>query len=372
MSRSIANDHRATQTRPLPLILPMPRSSHWVVTAPSPWVAVDPVFGAQCVAFYRSVRFTLLALIAFLAGPRTMRAGRTERATEIGSLTRLPQPQANSSASEQSARRTFPRSFSCKAGHNDHANGATALAADTPRREMLQLTVERTHAPPAQSSRIASCLFCKFLPNLSVAGRMAFIVDVPKRDSFYLLIKRTHAPPAGSPPAALQYTSLDRFVQLSLPSLLIPHKSLARTTFFDPSAFAVDVPRLKTPPHAIKRAHAPPAPYRSGQFSSLSFDRAWLSPRSLDGLSNGTLPPGKAENFSYSSSDRAYPATATFRPKPDRPVSPLPPTFLPTTLVSSTAQKCAAAVANRSVFSNLPAFPLRSTFQHQENSDVRF
>ena len=119
MSRSIANDHRATQSRSLSLILPMPRSSHWVVSAPSPWVAVDPVFGAQCVAFYRSVRFTLLALIAFLAGPRSMRAGRTERTTEIGSLTRLPQPHANASASEQSARRAFPRCFSRKPAHND-------------------------------------------------------------------------------------------------------------------------------------------------------------------------------------------------------------------------------------------------------------
>jgi hypothetical protein len=338
MSRSIANDHRATQARPLLLILPMPRSSHWAVTAPSPWVVVDPVFGAQCVAFYRSVRLTLLALIAFVAGPRSMRAGRTERAAENGSLTRLPQPQANSSASEQSARRTSPRSFSCKAGLNDYPNGATALAGDTPRREMLQLTVERTHAPPAQSSRIASCLFCKFLPNLSVAGRMAFIVDVPKRDSFYLLIKRTHAPPAGSPPAALHCTSFDRSVQLSLHSLLIPHKSLAGPTFVDASGIAVDAPRPKTPPHEIKRAHSPPAPYRSGRFSSLSFDRARLSPCSLDGLSNGSLPPGNAENSSYTSRDRAYPATATIRPNPDRPVSPLPPTFFPTTLVSSTAR----------------------------------
>jgi hypothetical protein len=292
------------------------------------------------VAFYRSVRFTLLALIAFLAGTRSMRAGRTERATEIGSLTRLPQPKANSSASERWAQRTFRRSFSCKPRNNDD-NGATALAGDTPRREMLQLTVERTHAPPAQQSRIASCLFCKFLPNFSVAGRMAFIVDVPKRDSLYLLIQRTHAPPAGFPPAALHCTNLDRSVQLSLHSLLIPHKSLAATTFVDASAIAVDAPRPKTPPHEIERSHAPPAAHQSGRFSSVSFDRARLSHRSLDGLSNGSLPPGNAENSSYTSSLRF---------------------FFPTTLVLSTAQKCAVAVANRSVFSNLPASPLKSTF----------
>jgi hypothetical protein len=344
MSRSIANDHRATQSRSLSLILPMPRSSHWVVSAPSPWVAVDPVFGAQCVAFYRSVRFTLLALIAFLAGPRSMRAGRTERATEIGSLTRVPQPQANSSASEQSARRTFPRCFSRKAAHNN-ANEATALASDTPRREMLQLTVERTHAPPAQQSRIASCLFCKFLPNLSVVGRMAFLVDAPKRDSVHLLLQRTHAPPAGSPPAALQCTSLDRSVQLSLHSLLIPHKSLAPTTFVGASAIAVDAPRPKTPPHEIKRAHAPPAPHQSGRFNPLSFDRARLSTRSL--------PPGNAANSSYTR-DLYLPCLRLSSPELlfRRPL----------------AQQCTVTVANRSLF--LPAL-YHSHFNTRRKSDVR-
>jgi len=332
----------------------MPRSSHWAVNAPSPWVAVDPVFGAQCVAFCRSVRFTFLALIAFLAGPRSMRAGRTERATEIASLTRLPQPGANSSASEQSARRTFPRSFSCKAGNND-ANGATALAGNTPRREMLQLTVQRTHAPPVQQSRIASCLFCKFLPNLSVAGRMAFIVDVPKRDSLYLLIQRTHAPPAGFPPAALRCTRLERSLQLSLHSLLIPHKSLAATTFVDTSALAVDAPRPKTPPHEIKRAHAPPAPYRSGRFSSLIFDRARLSPRSLHRRYNGSLPPGNTENASYTSDL----------------VSPCPRLSSPAlSFRRPLVQKCAVTVANRSLF--LTCFTTQIHISTQENSYVRF
>jgi hypothetical protein len=67
------NEH-ATGMHKLPLILPMHRSLNCVVHPDSPWVSTDPVLLRECLAAYRSVRLILLALIAFISGPRRIQA----------------------------------------------------------------------------------------------------------------------------------------------------------------------------------------------------------------------------------------------------------------------------------------------------------
>jgi hypothetical protein len=255
MSRFSGRNHRCIQARTLPLILPMPRASYWTGNSGSPWLSVDPVFGAQCLAVYRSVRLTLLALIALLGGSRSVRAGeRAERSQEIGSLTAVPLQQANAERTEQQARRQVcTRSIFSRPQVNRSVAGAAALAVDAPRRDTPQLDVKRTHAPPAghlltafrttrfdrslpslaafpQPSRLSrtrlqapgatSFLFHSRRPltNESVAGATALAVDAPRRDALQLEVERTHAPPAEHRQSAFTNVKFGRSHPLQSPA----------------------------------------------------------------------------------------------------------------------------------------------------------
>ena len=270
MSRTSKNDHAATRT--LPLVLPMPRASYWTAAAPHPWVAVDPVFGAQCIALYRSIRLTLLALIAFLSGPRTLRAGQTKPAQEIGSSATCAPQDANVPATARRAvRRARPGCFIRRTELNISVR--VSLASDLPARDTPELTMQRTHAPPALQTQIAFCFSYHDLPPPGTVLSTSPEVTSPKQNSPQFIVKRTHAPPAHL------YTILrsknctkrfHRFAPLQILAALAQRSLPGSRVLAGASTSAVDSPELKQPHLRNQRAHAPPVGGVQDRFALVS------------------------------------------------------------------------------------------------------
>jgi hypothetical protein len=244
MSRSSGKDHRCMRARTLPLILPMPRAFYWDVDTASPWLSIDPAFGAQCAAFYRSVRLTVLALIAFLGGSRSLRAGnRAERSQEMGSLQAIPPQRASVSPISRQAASPIPPVFIARRPLRNR-RGASALAVDTPKRDRLQFEVMRTHAPPAAHLQSA--------------------FNTVRFDRFTKFCNATLPHQAG-----LSRVSRQAAGQISP----IFGSRSPFTIESGASALAVDTPKRNTPQFEIKRAHAPPAERRKAASSPVRFDR---------------------------------------------------------------------------------------------------
>jgi hypothetical protein len=190
----------------------------------------------------------VLALIAFLGGPRSLRAGnRAERSQELGSLQAIPPQRARVfPISRQAATQISPLLIALRPLTN--RRGAAALAVDTPKRDMLQFEVMRTHAPPAahlqsafnavrfdrftkfrnatpphqaRLSRVSrqaagqiSPIFGSRSPFTNESGASALAVDTPKRNTPQLEIKRAHAPPAERLQAASSPVRFDRLIPI--------------------------------------------------------------------------------------------------------------------------------------------------------------
>jgi hypothetical protein len=260
MSRTSKND-RHVAARTLPLVLPMPRASYLTAAAPHPWVAIDPLFGAQCIALYRSIRLTLLALIAFLSGPRTLRAGQTKSAQEISSsATCAPQETYVSPTARRGVRPTHSGRFIRRTEFTIDAR--VSLASDLPARETPELTMQRTHAPPALQTQIAYCFSYHDLPPPATVVSTSPEVTSPKQSSSQFIVKRTHAPPANL------YTVLrsknrtqrsHRFAPLQILAALAQRSLPGGRVPSGAATSPVDSLELKHPQLRNERAHAPPA-----------------------------------------------------------------------------------------------------------------
>jgi hypothetical protein len=259
MSRTGKTHQGHVATRTLPLVLPMPRASYWNAIGPHPWLAVDPMFAAQCAALYRSARLTLLALIAFVSGPRTLRAEQTNAAQQISSSAPCAPQDANLPATARRVvRRTRPRRFIRRTEPTVSARVSffsDVLAKDTP-----ELTMKRTHAPPPLQSQIAFCFSYHDLPPPGPVFSTSPEVTSPKQNSSQLIVQRTHAPPANL------YTVLrcknrtqrsHRFAPLQILATLAQHSQPVSRVLAGASTSAIGSPELKQPQLRNQRAHAP-------------------------------------------------------------------------------------------------------------------
>jgi hypothetical protein len=261
MSRSKKNDQGHAATRALPCVLPMPSASYWTAAGSQPWVAVDPVFAAECIALYRSIRLTLLALIAFLSGPRTLRADQTKSAQEISSSATCAPQDANAPATaSRAARSTRPARFIRRTELT--ISTRVSFASDLPARDAPELTMQRTHAPPVIQTRIAYCFSYHDLPPPGTIVSTSPEATAPKQNSSEFVVKRTHAPPANL------YTVLrsknltqrsHRFAPLQILAALAQRSLPGSRVLAGASTSAVDNLELNRPQLRNEWAHAPPA-----------------------------------------------------------------------------------------------------------------
>jgi hypothetical protein len=261
MSQTSKNDHGHAATRALPLVLPMPRASYWTAAAPQPWVAVDPVFGAECVALYRSIRLTLLALIAFLSGPRTLRAGQTKSAQEISSsATCAPQDANLPAAATRAIRPTRSGRFIRRTEHTISAR--VSRASDLPARAIPEVTMQRTHAPPALQTQIAYCFSYHDLPPPGSLVSTSPEITSPKQKSSQFIVKRTHAPPVNLYPVLFSTNPTEpshRFAPFQILAALAQRSLPEGRVLAGASTTAAGRPELKQPQLRNAWAHAPPA-----------------------------------------------------------------------------------------------------------------
>jgi hypothetical protein len=235
------NEH-ATGMHTLPLILPMHRSLTCVVDSDSPWVSTDPVLLRECVAAYRSVRLILLALIAFISGPRRIQAEganseppghvavahlQTNRAKNLN----LRQQASSLYREVQTQRAPFRSPVPPATAEININSGAWALALDSPRLQSLSREAARAHAPPCtpvlttfnafnsnRSDTILLPVIHRALSSLSACHppqifahsiahsastrsdcAVALPPDLPASKSLHLEVIRAHAPPNSGP-----------------------------------------------------------------------------------------------------------------------------------------------------------------------------
>jgi hypothetical protein len=226
---------RQTKADNLPLILPMPRCSYRKPISSAPWITIDPVLRADCVALCRNGRLMLLALVAFVVGSVRARAEDLGEAVDavVVALTDHPSKPALrefDQANTESRERRFP--LQC-APEDAPQKGNAHFASETlsPRLKLL-LQSMRSHAPPAFCTYFANRSF-GFKPtdrlfssipsnakrqrptirtlltaalfhalNLSnenrSSGAMMAALSVPPRQLAEYSIERTHAPPTGA------------------------------------------------------------------------------------------------------------------------------------------------------------------------------
>ncbi len=242
MNRYKTNDERDTGRCTLPLILPMHRSLNRVIDSNSPWVSTDPVLLRECLAVYRSVRLILLALIAFVSGPRRIQA--EEASGESHWRVATAHFETNESRDSgfrrqsgtlheavQARRDNFTSPISGTPTDTDVHCGARTLALDTPKKQSLSREATQAHAPPAspilmnsdvskldrtitllqpaahrattlRPSTQSAQIFAQLIAHpllISNGGPVAVILEVPKRTSLHLDVIRAHAPPLQGP-----------------------------------------------------------------------------------------------------------------------------------------------------------------------------
>jgi hypothetical protein len=221
-----------------PLILPMPGSLNRVIDCNSPWVSTDPVLLRECLAVYRSVRLVLLALIAFVSGPRRIQAEEANsesqwlvatahlETNEIrGSGLRRQSSAFNESVLARKDHFTSP--VSPAPGDTNVNCGAGALALDSPKLPSLSREATRAHAPPLSlilknfdaskldrkitilqpaahsattllSAIHQAQIFAQLVahpPSMRNGSVVAILLYPPKRKSLHLDVIRAHAPP---------------------------------------------------------------------------------------------------------------------------------------------------------------------------------
>jgi hypothetical protein len=288
MIRSKGKDDGRVRVQSLPLIMPMPRSSHRVVDSNSPWLSMDPMLWNECLNLYRSVRLILLALIAFATGPRRIRAeaaggeslwqtsAAVPQMVESPELAPQHQPKIlHYSLQARADFRALPASNSLLA--NARVIGATELAVDAPRRETFHFVGIRAHAPPASST-------------------LTSLLDTVLTSSKPLLKSvRQHQPPFfGAYRQALEQIS-------ALPVLDPPSMQGSVTSA---ATLALQVPKRQAPQLEVIRAHAPPSSRLQIGFDSIWFDSSLKASYSVDTPTGSILQPRKAETYS----SRAAPA----------------------------------------------------------------
>lgn len=295
MIRFRGKDDLRMRAQSMPLIMPMPRSSYRVVDSNSPWVSVDPVFGKECLALYRSVRLTLLALIAFMTGPLRLRAetghGDSVLQTRTGRLLKIQSP--NSALDSQTAPDSQTRI--ARLGLRDPGGFRTRLISSA------RMNSER------------------------VVSAIAFALDAPKRGSPQLESRRTHAPPAASAPTGKTTVESDSFIRLlkSVPQhqtrffpayrqafgqidvkpFQVPPST--QTTTVGAAALALHTPKIQFPELEVIRAHAPPSDRLQIGFHSPGFDRSLTTDYSVHPAPNSILPLRSCASYP----SRAAPAT---------------------------------------------------------------
>lgn len=141
-------------------VFSMPRGFYTSIDRNSPWLSCDPFLRAELRALYRSVRFTLLALFAMLTNSRP-----SGGASPQGSAVRWSQApdRATQTQCEDSVevRQRGQRSEQRRALHSLHTNSRRAYSAPIPRTwdapviNLIELQVQRAHAPPTGRSQIA-------------------------------------------------------------------------------------------------------------------------------------------------------------------------------------------------------------------------
>jgi hypothetical protein len=226
----------------LPLILPMHRSLNRVIDSDSPWVSTDPVLWRECLALYRSVRLILLALIAFVSGPRRIQAeeASSESQRQVATAHLQTGEIGNSSLSGQSSalhetvqarRDNFKSTISDTLTDTNVNCGAQALALDSPKPQSLSRAATRAHAPPfslfligfdalkldrtirllrsaahrattlhppIHQAQFSAQLIAR-PPSIRNGPVVAVILYLPKRKFLYLEVIRAHSPPSELP-----------------------------------------------------------------------------------------------------------------------------------------------------------------------------
>jgi len=279
MIRSRGKNDRRVRVQSLPLIMPMPRSSHRIVDSTSPWVSMDPMLGRECLNLYRSVRLVLLALIAFMTGPRRIRA-------EAGGGESLW-----------------------------HSSSAVSEKVESPK-----------ESPDYQQKKLHTCIQSRADSSARLAsnslltrtiGATELALDAPRRETFYFAGIRAHAPPASSALTTLHNAvfessiRLQKSIQQNEPPFFAAHRQalgqIAALPVLDrPSiegtttgaaTLALHTPKIQTPQLEVIRAHAPPSNRLQIGFDSPCLDSPITADSSVDTPANSILQLRYAEAY---------------------------------------------------------------------------
>lgn len=138
----------------------MLRSAYRTVPGKSPWLSFDPQMQSDCSAMYRAYRLVLFALFVLFSVPGKARAA-SNHSTELEALQRRVDQQQRQidelkamirQQGEQlrSQQQAVPTHSSARSDESNSATGASAQAADGPKRDSVHVKVKRDHAPPTQ------------------------------------------------------------------------------------------------------------------------------------------------------------------------------------------------------------------------------
>jgi len=163
----------------LPRLVPMPKCYRRAAVRLSPWLAVDPVLMADCMAVCRRIRLTLVAVVALFSVSRTALAAESANFAGPGEMQAALQNDGNTLKAHVNALVAELPPIADK--RVPLGNAARFVVVESSFPKSPEIDMERAHGPPAISEpkapssispRIAipSCTASSLLPSLVPAS----------------------------------------------------------------------------------------------------------------------------------------------------------------------------------------------------------